>query len=53
MPVRISTLADADDRRLLVALMVDADRPVPAGTPVERVWGGDPPPRVEDVLRRG
>ncbi len=37
-------------RCVLAALAVDAGRPVPAETLVDRVWGDDPPERVRHAL---
>lgn len=43
-------LGHARQRVVLVALLVDAGRPVPAARLVERVWGGEAPQRAYPTL---
>ncbi|WP_433724209.1 BTAD domain-containing putative transcriptional regulator [Actinoplanes sp. CA-051413] len=43
-------LGPARQRCVLVALLLDGQRPVPTATLVSRVWGDDPPARARDVL---
>jgi DNA-binding SARP family transcriptional activator/tetratricopeptide (TPR) repeat protein len=43
-------LGHARQRRVLAALLVDAERLVPVDSLVHRVWGDDPPPRAHSTL---
>ncbi|WP_211588620.1 AfsR/SARP family transcriptional regulator [Allorhizocola rhizosphaerae] len=43
-------LGHAKQQCVLAVLLVDAGRPVPVGQLIERVWGADPPERVQNAL---
>jgi DNA-binding SARP family transcriptional activator len=47
---RVVELGPARQCTVLVALGVDAGRPVPVGTLIDRVWDDDPPPRARAGL---
>jgi DNA-binding SARP family transcriptional activator/tetratricopeptide (TPR) repeat protein len=56
-PVELDTggnpvdLGTPRERHVLAALAVDAGRPVPVGTIIDRVWGPDAPPGARATLR--